>query len=417
MASPNWCYAHPSGVGKKHAKQAALDVERRLRLFKEGAFLQLHSEAELLYGERHRKKRQQVPRILPDPQEGMDDHLTRSIRGLVEEGAYAKAAQRLVSRGLCDTNCPLVAATLTRLHPVGEAVALGADPELPSTMECDCELSDDEWPLAVRKAAVAFPPGSAPGPSGLRPMHLKECLERINSGSALLAGLTSFAQAAISGSLHPRIAPLLCASTLVPLQKKDGGVRPIAVGDTLRRVVGKLLLSTSQAREEIKSLQPRQVGVGTPFAAELVGMAMQRIADSRPNGSWVALQVDVSNAFNCISRPAMLRQCAKKAPSLYNWLAWCYNQPCELLCDGRTVATSRIGVHQGDAMGPVGFALGLDQALDAISDAANPLEWGCWYLDDGILVGKPADVALYLETLKPALAEVGLSLNVGKCSS
>jgi hypothetical protein len=36
---------------------------------------------------------------------------------------------------------------------------------------------------------------------------------------------------------------VLCASSLIPLQKKDGGLRPIAVGDTIRRVVGKCLLS------------------------------------------------------------------------------------------------------------------------------------------------------------------------------
>jgi len=39
----------------------------------------------------------------------------------------------------------------------------------------------------------------------------------------------------------PRAAPYLCAARLIPLKKKDGGVRPIAVGDTLRRLKAKWL--------------------------------------------------------------------------------------------------------------------------------------------------------------------------------
>jgi len=49
-----------------------------------------------------------------------------------------------------------------------------------------------------------------------------------------------------TGRLHPRAAPFLCAARLITLKKKDGGVRPIAVGDTLRRLTAKWLLATSK---------------------------------------------------------------------------------------------------------------------------------------------------------------------------
>ena len=57
------------------------------------------------------------------------------------------------------------------------------------------------------------------------------------------------------------LAPHLAGATLHALPKKQGGVRPIAVGEVLRRLVGKLLCQA--VREESRAyLWPLQVGVG-----------------------------------------------------------------------------------------------------------------------------------------------------------
>ena len=44
-------------------------------------------------------------------------------------------------------------------------------------------------------------------------------------------------------------------------------------------------------------------------------------------------------------------------------------------------------MHQGDAMGPCGFALGLEVALDKCLELQRSLTWQSWYLDDGTFVG------------------------------
>ena len=67
-------------------------------------------------------------------------------------------------------------------------------------------------------------------------------------------------------------------------------------------------------------------------------------------------------------------------------------------------------------MGPLGFALGLEEALEAAGPAGHAeLGWESWYLDDGTLVGSPDGLATVFQALKPALAGVGLTLNVCKC--
>ena len=313
-----------------------------------------------------------------------------------------------------------MAARLQALHPDGPQVSLGLPGGLPYHIPTPPSSDPEEektWDRRIRTAVTKFPPGSAPGPSGLRPSHLKECLRKAGSASCLMAGMAPFVRAAVAGLLPEALQPLLCGSSLIPLNKKDGGVRPIAVGDTLRRLIGKVTLSLEDVREQVQALKPRQCGVGVPNACEMVGMGLQRLADQHPEGDWVAVQVDVSNAFNTVHRTAMLQQCHQKTPAAYNWLAWSYRAPVSLYCQGTEIAQSKTGVHQGDAMGPLGFALGLDAALSTpeCERAATNLRWLTWYLDDGTIVGKPEDVSAYLKALFPALLSVGLAVNFRKC--
>ena len=130
-----------------------------------------------------------------------------------------------------------------------------------------------------------------------------------------------------------------CASNLLPLAKEDGGVRPIAVGDTCRRLAGKVLLRTTLMQTQSGSFRPRQTGVGVPMACDLIEMGVQSVAQS-PGQEWVVLQVDLKNAFNSVSRQAMLEVAREKVPSTYKWLAWCYATPCPLYCQGKLLTYS-----------------------------------------------------------------------------
>jgi hypothetical protein len=51
---------------------------------------------------------------------------------------------------------------------------------------------------------------------------------------------------------------------LMGLNKKDGGIRPIAIGCTLRHLVAKCVY-TSVSEEMSAFLSPAQIGFGTPL--------------------------------------------------------------------------------------------------------------------------------------------------------
>ena len=86
----------------------------------------------------------------------------------------------------------------------------------------------------------------------------------------LVRSLAKLTEVWVSGGLPQAHSVYLCGANLTPLKKADGGVRPVAVGETLRRLVGKALLSTPVARAQVSGLTPVQVGVGVRSAAEAV---------------------------------------------------------------------------------------------------------------------------------------------------
>ena len=107
--------------------------------------------------------------------------------------------------------------------------------------------------------------------------------------------------------------------SLIPLKKPDGGVRPVAVGDTLWRFVAKVIAARPATKVVISALRPLQCGVSVPGACEAVGMGVAeavrqlRMAPPvRPSG---VLQIDLTNTFNSIDRQGMLDQVAARAPT------------------------------------------------------------------------------------------------------
>ncbi len=96
-----------------------------------------------------------------------------------------------------------------------------------------------------------------------------------------MQALGTLSEVAITNTFPAQVRQVLCASSLILLTKKDGGVRPIAVGETIRRVVGKCLLRLDVVREEMACLQTRQCGVGVKNAAEMVGMGLQRLVQEK----------------------------------------------------------------------------------------------------------------------------------------
>ena len=100
------------------------------------------------------------------------------------------------------------------------------------------------------------------------------------------------------------------------MSQKEGGIRPIAVGLTFRRLTSKVGLKPL-SRQLGDLLRPNQLGYASKGGSEAAAHAARHYLVNNPQNK-VFLKLDISNAFNNMYRDVFLDKVKVKAPSLYN---------------------------------------------------------------------------------------------------
>ena len=209
---------------------------------------------------------------------------------------------------------------------------LGEDPS-------SISVSEEEIIGAIR----SFPNGSVGGPDGLSPQHVKDMIRptTIDGGAALTSALARFVNLVLEGKTPLTIHPFFLGASLTALTKKEGGVRPIAVGCTLCRFIAKV--AGSKVRDEmIDLLAPRQLGYcvrgGTEAAVHAARLYVQDLEQK------CVLKLDFRNAFNSLRRDKI--QAVKSfAPNLLPLVHSAYSSPSLLFWDDKSIQSAE-GVQQ-----------------------------------------------------------------------
>ena len=140
----------------------------------------------------------------------------------------------------------------------------------------------------------------------------------------------------VSGEVPQEVAPFMCSARLFGIAKKGGGVRPIAVGGLLRRLVSRCCAARLRDRA-IAYLSPHQLGVGVMGGCEAVVHTVRQALEADP--TLFCLQVDLINAFNLVSRKVGLEEVASNFPEILAWTKTCYGQPSNLLYGEHHIAS------------------------------------------------------------------------------
>ena len=297
-------------------------------------------------------------------------------------------------------------AELKAKHPPAQA-DIGP---LPTTDASPLAITQMEVDKSVRK----FGRGKAPGPSGMRPEHMKIIHQGAqNRRDRALAGLTRLVNAMVKGEVPETVAPYLSGARLHAGLKKDGGIRPIAVGNLLRRVVGRCV-ARSLADRAAKHLFPLQTGVGVRGGCEAIVHAARATMEKYPD-KWL-LQVDFINAFNCADRGSTLAEVARLFPEMLAWCNTCYGQPSHLQY-GKTRILSTSGWHQGDALAALLFSLTLHPLALMIKEQLPGLELNTWFLDDGTQVGTLEELQQVVDIIQREGPRLGLHLSTSATSN
>ena len=259
-------------------------------------------------------------------------------------------------------------------------------------------------------ALRSFPAATAPGPSGLRVQHIHEALQP-GAGDGLMDQLAAVVNLLVQGRACSNIAPFLAGASLVALPKPNGGVRPIAIGEVLRRLTSKSLMQLVQ-KDAQAHFWPAQAGVAVKAGVEAAVHTLRAWVHRHASATdQVVVKLDFCNAFNTVKREAVLQQARDHFPALARWATWCYSTESRLQF-GDFVLGSSTGVQQGDPLGPLLFAAALQPLAEELR--SSPLDLSLFYLDDGILAGNVASVGAALTRVQAAAADIGLSLNLRK---
>ncbi|KAA8490574.1 RNA-directed DNA polymerase from mobile element jockey [Porphyridium purpureum] len=343
--------------------------------------------------------------LRPIPPEAVEHRIVQHVRA-----NHIGAAARLVeSAGVHDVT-DSVLARLRELHPEAGARSGSHDAALVAPVE---SVSIDQlqcmrvpWDAqAVRKSILAIPHTSGCGPSRWSIGVLQQVIRTPVAGDTALGAVALAFKRIASVGLHPQAGALWSHARLIPLKKKDGGVRPIAVGELLRRVLGKLVLA-HLGSDAAESLRPDQYGVGRPAGLEgaVLGTrlaAMQSPAHSHCCSSTLRTRSTASTG------PTLMRIVQGRFPALWPLVRSTYAHPAPLRV-GAHVLASACGVQQGDPLGPLLFSLVLHKVL---ADTESPGLSSFWYLDDGSIVGPLAQLEGFLDAFSSDAAAYGMRVN------
>jgi hypothetical protein len=244
----------------------------------------------------------------------------------------------------------------------------------------------------------------------MRPQYLKDIisLSAGEAGQKALRALTKLCNFLLSGQLPSEICHLLYGASLCALNKKDGGIRPIAIGNCLRRLTSKL--ACFQSRNIVNSyLSPHQLGVATKLGCEAAIHTTRTFVNNDENRGKVLLKLDFKNAFNSVERDCILKEVQCHTPLLYPYLYQCYRNPSTLFF-GNHLISSSVGAQQGDPCGPMIFSLAIQPIILSLDSQMN-----IWYLDDGTLADYPEVVLSDFKKVINLSQEIGLELNFNKC--
>ena len=191
------------------------------------------------------------------------------------------------------------------------------------------------------------------------------------------------------------------------MRKKEGGLRPIAIGYTLRHLAGKC--ANKYATAKLAShFAPIQLGIGTPGGAEAAIHAVRRYAENLPK-DYIIAKLDFKTAFNTLRRDTMLEAIRRELPELYNFAHATYNGAPVLQFGDFTIHSAE-GPQQGDPLSSAEYCLAIHPLLRRLIS-----ELKVDYLDDVTLSGHRQIVVDDIKTIISKSEELSHELNAAKC--
>ena len=295
---------------------------------------------------------------------------------------------------------------LKKKHPVGRPVS--SEVLLPPPVQDRAfhpVIFDVLDGSAIRSAALQTR-GTA-GPSGLDAHGWRRlCTSFQRASNDLCEGLASVARRLCTSFVDPAGISGLVAGRLIALDKNPG-VRPIGVGEVVRRIISRVILSVVKL-DILEAAGYSQLCAGQDAGNEAAVHAMRAIYDD-PSTEAVLL-VDASNAFNNLNRQVALRNIQTLCPSLATVLINTYREDVPLFIDNHCIYSSK-GTEQGDPLAMAMYSIGV---TPLINDLQGPHVRQVWFADDATAGGSLTGLHKWWSELQSLGPSYGYFVNASK---
>ena len=369
---------HPTSKSREHVAC----LQRRIQLWQKGDINNLIIEGRTIQQRLKKiythigsdKEQQSIRRFTKLMLQGKVKAALRTLTDEANGGPLPMDAQ-VTTEGQPNTT---VRDELLKKHPAGQP----AYPEilLPLTTPATHPVVFDCLDGGVIRSAALRTHGSA-GPSGVDAVGWRRlCTSFQNASSELCNSLAMVARKLCTTYVDPQSVAPLAASRLIALDKCPG-VRPIGIGETVRRIIGKAVLAVIKY-DILDAAGALQLCAGQEAGCEAAIHAMRNTF--LDNDSEAVLLVDATNAFNSLNRQAALHNIHRLCPPLATVLTNIYREDTHLFINGETLL-SREGTTQGDPLAMAMYAIGI---LPLINQLKSTTAKQVWFADDATASGR-----------------------------
>ena len=210
--------------------------------------------------------------------------------------------------------------------------------------------------------------------------------------------------------IDPCSVEVFLANRLIPLDKGEGAVRPIGVGEVLRRIAGKCVTRVVKP-DVIETSGSLQLCAGLKSGGEAAVHSMLSLFEAEETDA--VLLIDASNAFNALNRTAALHNIRVICPSIATYAINTYRGAARLFVIGGEELKSSEGTTQGDPLAMSLYAISIQPLITRlqVSSAAKQ----CWFADDATACGTLENVKIWWEELMASGPALGYYPNAKKC--
>lgn len=337
------------------------------------------------------------------PSDSKKSKAKRAIQ-LIAQERLSDASKALLSKGMAPNNAETLE-NLRSKHPVAPPPHVPDD--LPPAFRATCEQ--------VSAALKKFPKGSAPGFSRITAEVLR-LAERFPDTKEFLPMLTDVVNRVLSGEVPASAVPIFAGGELIALNKCPG-VRPIAMGDLVRKIATSCVVVAK--KDDIRAFfEPLQFALGTKNGGELISYRVREYIEKNINNPDACIvQLDAINAWNTSNRALNLKLALQHFPDMARVAYMLYGEHSWLRYNGeRAPFDSAEGVAQGCLLGVFLFALSVHCTVaQPVAQAFPSLEVHGWYADDSSFGGPIQTVFNAIKMVEVKGEDPNYGLNMTKC--